>query len=138
MDKKALIGYVNEIASTTSLSDILVENESSGGRNSKLGKNQFRTMAELCDKTKSYEEIKLMMEYKISKGNGWNANIKDNQKCGEVILDYMERIKQNSNEDKILENLRYFFGYLYWKATVLVSENKSNNSSYNNARGGRR
>lgn len=126
MDKKELIGYVREIAASTSLKDTLTENEGnrSGGRDSKLGKSQFRTMAELCEKAKFYEEIKLMVEYKIAKGNGWNSQIKGDQTCGEVILDYMERIRRNSNKCDLLKNLRYFFGYLYWMATVLVEEKK--------------
>lgn len=126
MDKKELIGYVREIAASTSLKDVLTENEGnrSGGRGSLLGKSQFRTMAELCEKAKFYEEIKLMVEYKIAKGNGWDSKIKGNQTCGEVILDYMERIRRNSNECDLLNNLKYFFGYLYWMATVLVEEKK--------------
>lgn len=121
MDRKTLIDMVNEIAEKTALRKYLSENESKKS----LGKTQFRTLAEICEKARFYEEVKLLVEYKTAKGNGWDQKILGDKKCGEVIIDYMEKIKAQSDEKELLQMLQLFFGYLYWKATVLVSENQA-------------
>ncbi|WP_010248226.1 hypothetical protein [Acetivibrio cellulolyticus] len=146
MDKKTLIQYVEELASKTDIKDCISDND---GKDS-LGKSQFRSIAELCAKADFYEEIKLLIEYKESKGNGWDKNIakpgmalsldpegyyfwdKNIAKsgfitCGEVIVRYMENIKKQSSEVDVLKNLELFFGYMHWKANVLCKENKKGN-----------
>lgn len=125
MNKKELIGCVEEIAANTTLKNILSERE--GGRQN-LGKSQFRAMAEMCDRADFYEEVKLMLEYKTAKGNGWDVIIATGgKKCGDVFIEYIEKIKTGSgdNEQAVLRNLALFFGYMYWKATVLLYEKNS-------------
>jgi len=121
MDKKTLINMVNEIAEKTALKKYLSEND---GRKS-IGKSQFRTLAEACEKAQFYEEVKLLIEYKTAKGNGWDQKILEDKKCGDVIIDYMEKIRSQSEEKDLMQMLQLFFGYLYWKATVLVSANQA-------------
>ncbi len=122
MDKKTLIQYVEEIALTTDIKKCLSDND---GKDS-LGKSQFRSIAELCAKAVCYEEMKLLIDYKESKGNGWDKNIAKAgfKTCGEVIIEYMEKVKQQSTEEDVLKNLELFFGYMHRKANVLCKENK--------------
>ncbi|RCX13511.1 hypothetical protein DFR58_11751 [Anaerobacterium chartisolvens] len=148
MKKSEIIGYVNEIADKTSLRAILSDKET--GRLS-LGKTQFRSMAELCQKADCPEEIKLMLEYKMAKGNGWDITIGEGKRCGDIFINYIEEIEkktlkdftqegggvpENSEKDennknnkskeneKVLKSMELFFGYMYWKATVLIEEKK--------------
>ncbi|MCX7921552.1 MAG: hypothetical protein N3B21_05985 [Clostridia bacterium] len=135
MQKKQLLEYVEQIANNTRLGEILSDKEARGN----LGKTQFRSVAELCEKADCYEEIKLLIQYKVSKGNGWDEVIATNQKCGDVILRYMEKIKEHCNGDdsETLRNLALFFGYLYWKAAVLIKA-VADRSNYENLNRGRR
>jgi len=122
MDRKTLINMVNEIAEKTTLRKHLSEKD---GKKNSIGKSQFRTLAEVCEKAQFYEEIKLLIEYKTAKGNGWDQKISGDKKCGDVIIDYMEKIRSQSDEKELMQMLQLFFGYLYWKATVLVNENQA-------------
>lgn len=134
MEKSILIGFTKEIAEGTQIKDVLGERESSA---SVLGRTQFRTMAEMCNNASAFEEIRFMVEYKMAKGNGWQKTInKDNERCGDVILRYLDKIKQEFDEEnageepakeddkekELLHNISLFFGYLYWQATILIKE----------------
>lgn len=106
-------------------------------KNEKVGCNQFRSLAENCRAADCYEEIKLLVEYKTakaSKGNSWQFPCgKDKKAFGIIITEYMEKVKK-LDDAEIMENLQYFFGYLYWKARIwaAAAQPQENNRDHGN------
>ena len=105
--KCKLLGFVDEIKQNKSF---WKDKESK-----ELGSTNIRNMATIALNADCYKELKLFMEYKIARGNGWDLIYKDWKKFGEVILEYMDKIKEISHtEEEALFNISKFFGYLYW------------------------
>ncbi|MFD3157097.1 hypothetical protein ACFIJ5_09585 [Haloimpatiens sp. FM7330] len=127
MNKKEIIELVEEVASINNFCEI-IENKDNKSRNSKkIGTSQFRDIANMCKNADCSEEIKLLIQYKTTKGNGWNNKIpnKNNgKKFGNIIVDYIEKIevKFDKDEKSKLDAISKFFGYLFWKAKVVKSK----------------
>jgi hypothetical protein len=115
MDKECLIKMVNEIGNQPNIDRIF----------SRLGSTQFRSLAELSRNAECIDEILLLIEYKIAKGNGWDF-ILNGEVFGQVIIEKLQEIK-NSNTDSrtTLNNISEFFGYMHWKMTVVKDKYKT-------------
>lgn len=98
------------------------EKKSSNWREkSKLGSSNIRSVANICNNADCYSELRLYIEYKIAKGNGWEEPVTDKKNFGQVVLDDMDYIYEKVDKDdaKAIEWISLYFGYLYWrKATV--------------------
>lgn len=110
----------------------------------KIGNNQFREIAGICRNAECIEEIKLLVEYNISKagkGKSWAYKIGD-ESFGDLVIrkiDYIEKNSEGNNIKEILNDFSLFFGYLYWKARIWEAECKASKSSYNKkSNGGKR
>ena len=122
MNKKDIIAIVNEIGNNPRFSKIL--DDESKGKNSnrdKIGISQFGSLSSTCKLADCVDEIRLLLEYKTAKGNGWNEAF-NNKKFGEFINSKIMEIASDTegNEEEKLKAISQFFGYLYWKAKVVV------------------
>lgn len=97
-----------------------------GGENEKIGSSNIRNMAVLANNADCYEELRLFVEYKIAKGNGWDGKFKGDRIFGHEVLRCMDKIFEmcNRNDREALRNISKFFGYLYWKVYALEKANK--------------
>lgn len=127
MNKRELIELVNDLFKNT---EIKV-----GDGKGRIGSTQFRSMADICRKAECFDEIKLLIEYKTAKKNGWEQEIRNHESCGEVINKTIQKIKDNSEEKNVLKNIISFFGYLYWKGYA-ESRNNYNKNDSQKRRGG--
>lgn len=82
-----------------------------------VGSSNIRNLAVLANNADCYEEMRLFIEYKIAKGNGWNDKFKENSVFGHEVLRCLDKIYEmcNKNDREALKNISKFFGYLYWK-----------------------
>lgn len=122
ISKEILLSYVNEIGNNKRFWN----SDYGKGRSAKkikavIGSTNIRGLAVMALNTDCYKEFKLFIEYKTSKGNGWDANYKNGKKFGEVIIDYLEKIYEacNKNDKEALKQISKFFGYLYWKKRII-------------------
>ena len=105
--KSKLLEYIDEMKQNKSFWKKLDDK--------KLGSSNIRNMATTALNADCYKELELYVAYKTAKGNGWETIFKNGKKFGEVILEYMDKIKVLSNkEEDALLNISKFFGYLYW------------------------
>lgn len=96
------------------------EGSRNDGKKEKVGSTNIRNMAVLANNADCYEELKLFVEYKIAKGNGWDRKFDGDKVFGDKILECMEKIyKKCENEREALKNISKFFGYLYWKVCAI-------------------
>ena len=117
----------------------LFQKESTSSKKKKIGSNQFRDIASMCVKAEIYEEIELMIKYSIAKaseGKSWKLKCKNNQSFGSIILNNMTKVKA-LDENNVLANMEFFFGYLYWQARIWADmycsdSNKNQNNNKNN------
>jgi len=126
MDKKILIDFVNEIAEKTKIANILVEKP----HHYWLWCKDFQKLSTLTNKSLQHREnvecfleLKMIIENWMGHRPGWGLLITSNYRCGEVFLDYIERIKAETDgekEEDVLKNCSLFFGYTFWKATILA------------------
>lgn len=111
-------------------------------KETKIGSTNIRSVATICENADCFEEVKLYIEYKIAKGNGWDQKInlskngKDSTKIfGDAVIEHMEQIyslckeKNNNVDESILEKISLnkiglYFGYLFWKKAY-VEKNKA-------------
>lgn len=92
--------------------------------NKKIGCNQFREIASICRQAESYEELKLMIQYNIAKANddeSWKKKCRNQIVFGDIVLEAMEKVRA-IDEDKVLDHLELYFGYLYWQARVWTDQ----------------
>lgn len=153
IDKKWLIALVNEVKDEIDVESAIKDDEKEEknenykknkkdkkDENKGVGTNQFRTLASLCLVAETYDEIKLLVQYKTAKAHkfeSWRISKDGKKNFGNVIIDKMEKIKNKYKEDTVvLEAMRLFFGYLYqsarvWKYDIAVSVNNKNyNKNY--------
>lgn len=130
IDRKALIGYVESIGEkidkVKAIKDDEVKDDSKG-----VGTNQFRNLANVCRGCDVYEEVKLLVKYKIAKekpNQSWKIE-KNGKSIGAVVLEYMDVVRRHYDDDTVMEALSLFFGYMYQYARVWRAENKV---EYNN------
>lgn len=102
------------------------EAEDRNKRNDKLGSSNIRAVANICSNTNCYEELKLYIEYKIAKGNGWNEKAVGDKNFGQVVIENMDRIYKDNDDNDVaaLKQIGLYFGYLYWKKASI--EKKKN------------
>lgn len=158
IDKKWLIALVNEVKNEINPEEAIQDEENKNDKNKNgVGTNQFRSLASLCAVAETYDEIKLLIQYKIAKVindrdkktkveklKSWKIE-KNGKRFGDVIIEKLEKIKKEYKEDTVvLEAIRLFFGYLYqsarvWRNEILPStnnggENQKKNYNKNNTR----
>jgi len=140
VNKKTIIELVNEV-SNNNLSDVLRDDSKYGSNSREVGISQFISLANACKIADCVDEVKLLLEYKTAKGNGWEKNVV-RKKFGELIIDKVNRIettideslgdkeidsnKADELEKEKLKAISQFFGYLYWKAKVITSNKRGN------------
>ena len=114
MDRRKIIEKVNEIGSSRLFSNTV--------KNSKFGKTQFRALCEMTSQMNCVEEMELLIDYKTSKGNGWNES-DGNNTFGRVIKAGLRKLIDDNLKDTSKmsdsEITKLYFGYLHWKATII-------------------
>ena len=118
--KKSLLKMVDKIAQNKTFWNEIMSNK---GRNreGKLGSSNIRSVANICENADCYEELKLYIQYKISKGNGWDDKFNENMTFGQVVLNDMDKIYEDSakNDEEAIKRIGLYFGYLYWTKTSI-------------------
>ncbi|ENJ9653017.1 hypothetical protein AB2T14_000604 [Clostridium botulinum] len=125
MNKQEIINLVDEITRINNFSHIIYDGEKKDKK--RIGISQFRDIANICKECECCEEIKLLIQYKTAKGNGWNNKIpyeNSGRKFGDIVVEYIEKIERNFDKDENLkiDAVSKFFGYLFWKAKVVKSK----------------
>ena len=139
IDKKKLIEYCNDIKKSVDVAS-MIKNDNSRGRG--VGTNQFRELAAVCRNCDTFEEVELLIRYKIAKddkGESWRFQV-DGKTLGKAVLDAINKIRKDYDDDMVLKALNLFFGYLYQSARVWNSEVQPNNqkTTKKTGNGGRR
>lgn len=119
--KKELINRVKVFGGEEGFWKLQKKNAGDKRTKSKLGSSNIRSVANICNNADCYAEIRLYIEYKIAKGNGWDEHVVGNKNFGQVVIDDMDYIyeKVEKEDAKAIEWISLYFGYLYWKkATV--------------------
>ena len=102
----------------------------------KIGTNQFRELANLCDNNdiQCYDEIELLIKYNTAKnyekakdkkiGQSWAFVCANDKKFGDIVIEKMEKIRNENNQNDVntLKDLSLFFGYLFWQSKVWIME----------------
>lgn len=117
-----LLKLVEDIGNNkTFWSDEKDKGKKGDGKKEKIGSTNIRNLAVLANNADCYEELRLFIEYKIARGNGWDKKFKGDKMFGSVIIEYMDQIYEKCNKDdrETLKNISKFFGYLYWKVCVI-------------------
>ena len=151
IDKKKLIEYCNDIKNSVDVAST-IKNDGSNGKG--VGTNQFRELATVCKSCETFEEIELLIKYKIAKDtktkdkktgiwdySSWRYTGKRNLSIGSAVLDKIKNIRNDYKDDKtMLEALSLFFGYLYQSARVWKSEEQPHIQKTNGSigKGGKR
>ncbi|GFR35914.1 hypothetical protein [Thermobrachium celere] len=79
----------------------------------KVGKSNIRSVASAVQNAECFEEIKLYIEYKKAKGNGWDVRIGDTTFADKVIR-HLNELTEDLNEQEKIKVASKYFGYLYW------------------------
>lgn len=125
MNNKEIIKIVDDLTSMSGFSESIIDDGRGNNDKSKIGVSQFRDIANICKKTQCCEEIKLFIQYKTSKRNGWDNIIGDKHKdrFGTFVIKSINEIENkfgsSDDESKKIEAISKFFGYLFWKAKVV-------------------
>ncbi|AVP55250.1 hypothetical protein C3B72_08865 [Clostridium tetani] len=132
MNKQEIIKLVDEMSDIEDFSEVIQDEDNKRDRrnskfNKTIGISQFRDVANICKECECCEEIKLLIQYKTAKGNGWNNKIpygNSGRKFGDIVVEYIEKIERNFDKDENLkiDAVSKFFGYLFWKAKVVKSK----------------
>lgn len=123
MTNKEIIQEVNLLSGKKGFNKVI--------ENWNVGTSQFRTLANTVLQAECVEEVCLLIDYKVSKGNGWNLAIgESNQTFGGAVNQSIKKlVSATADERKKLKIISRFFGYLFWKAKSMAGSNL--NSSYN-------
>jgi len=121
-----LLKFVEELGSNESFWSSQNRGRKGGSEEKKVGSSNIRSLAVLANNADCYEELRLFIEYKIAKGNGWDEKFKGDRVFGDEILHYMDKIYNmcDKNDREALKNISKFFGYLYWKVCAIEREKK--------------
>lgn len=129
--KEKILEYVEQISNKPGFAKIHAADK---GSNEKIGTNQYRELASIAKSADCYKEIELFVRYKQSRGNGWDSKIDNGRQYGDIIVEYMNKIKEDVGEEPfLLEAISMFFGYLYWKCSYIT---KSEQKEHTQQRGG--
>lgn len=108
-----------------------------------IGKNQFSKLLNLSKRANSIEELKLFIVYQASKDNNWNNTLGKSTLSKMIIQklnDTLALCNKNElgkkgykypdkQEDLIELKLKFgekYFGYLYWKSSILYTKKEVN------------
>lgn len=81
-----------------------------------VGSSNIRGVASAVQNAECFDEVKLYIQYKIAKGNGWDIKV-NNEKFGNLVIKDLEELIRNINNEKEKVNVvSNYFGYLYWAA----------------------
>lgn len=126
--KKELIKMVNELSIDKEFWENM-KGYKRAGKEGKLGSSNIRSVAGICENAECYEEVRLYIEYKIGKGNGWNERIKvkeSNNKLipkvfGRAVIEHMDRIYHDFDGDdrESLNAMSLYFGYMFWRKVAI-------------------
>ena len=123
--KKEIIGMVNKIGSYDKFWTRINQSRTPSNKEGNLGSSNIRSVATICQNADCYEEVRLYIEYKIGKGNGWDDTLTNSKKFGQVIIEDMDKIYEMVNKDdkETLKIVALYFGYLFWKKTAIEKGN---------------
>lgn len=128
MDKKEIITIIKNIEPELD-KEVFIGEERPGKSSEGIGCNQFRELAGICRRAECYDEVELLVLYNKSKakpGNSWNRVMKGGKKTlADIIVSCMRTIREQSDDDNVLNELSLFFGYLYWNSRIWAAENKA-------------
>lgn len=112
--KNQILDMVDKIGKSKVLQNKAVGNDD-------IGSTNIRKIANISRNADCYEELKLFINYKISKADGWSRKYDDSRTLGKVILDDMNKIYQatNKNDREAIRFISLYFGYLYWEKCVV-------------------
>ena len=151
IDKKDLIEKVNSIKSEIDVSKVIKDDDNSNDRNYGVGTNQFRDLASTSKACDTYDELRLLVQYKTAKSEmkknkdtqkmvptAWKIKGYSGKMFGQIIIGKMDDIAkeyEKEGTESLLTALSLFFGYLYQSARVWKMEQPkptNNNNRHNN------
>ena len=140
--KKELISMVDELSLDTEFWEEM-KNARNSGKEGKLGSTNIRSLASICTNADCYEEVKLYIEYKIGKGNGWNeiikvkGDFKNKKMFGRAVIDHLENIYEMCNKDdsETLKQIALYFGYMFWRKVAIEKGDYSYKQKLQNRNG---
>lgn len=114
----------------------------------KPGGSQFKTLMDAAGEAACVEELFLFLSYQSSKTDGWGKGLADNKSIAEAVIisfknvqeKIFESVKKAGGMEKIapederilsLETAKKYFGYLYWRVSIVKRENKDENEDKN-------
>ncbi|GEA30794.1 hypothetical protein [Clostridium diolis] len=123
--KKEIIGMVEELGKDKEFWNRINQSRDYRNKEGKLGSSNIRSVATVCQNADCYEEIRLYIEYKIGKGNGWDDTLSNKKKFGQAVIDNMDKIYEMAGRDdkETLKIVSLYFGYLFWKKTAIEKGN---------------
>lgn len=129
LKKEQLLAWIHELGESIGKEDLseLFQDDTAQG-DKKIGHGQFRELAALCGAAECYEEIELLVKYNTAKAKSKKSWAKEcfacnNRKFGDLIVEYMRRIKDTEQDAAdVLTDLMHFFGFLYWQSRVWSAE----------------
>ena len=123
--KKEIIGMVNKLGEDKNFWDRIKDSKTYKNKEGKLGSSNIRSVANICQNADCYEEVKLYIEYKIGKGNGWDDTLTNKKRFGEAVIEDMEKVYKmvNGNDKEALKIISLYFGYLFWKKAAIEKGN---------------
>lgn len=123
--KKEIIGMVEELGKDKEFWNRINQSRDYRNKEGKLGSSNIRSVATVCQNADCYEEIRLYIEYKIGKGNGWDDTLSNKKKFGQAVIDDMDKIYEMAGRDdkETLKIVSLYFGYLFWKKTAIEKGN---------------
>lgn len=123
--KKEIIGMVEELGKDKEFWNRINQSRDYRNKEGKLGSSNIRSVATVCQNADCYEEMRLYIEYKIGKGNGWDDTLSNKKKFGQAVIDDMDKIYEMADRDdkETLKIVSLYFGYLFWKKTAIEKGN---------------
>lgn len=118
--KKEIISMVENLGNDKNFWES-IKYDKRGRETKNLGSSNIRSVANICDNADCYEELRLYIEYKIGKGNGWDGKLSNNEVFGRAVIKDMDKIYSDVNKDdkEALKWISLYFGYLYWKKAAI-------------------
>lgn len=123
--KKELLKMIEKLGDNKNFWKRVQAETSFSNREVKIGSSNIRSVSNICENADCYEELKLYIEYKIAKDNGWNSSFDGKRSFGQVVLEDMDKIYKDSNcnDREALKRIGLYFGYLYWKKSSIEKGN---------------
>lgn len=123
--KKLLIEKIQRLAMKVELSKNNM-NKDYRNKDEKLGASNIRSVANICENADCYQELKLYIQYKIGKGNGWDKPLNNSLTFGQAVLNDMDEIynEAGKDDDEAIRRIALYFGYMYWQKVSIEKSNK--------------